>query len=46
MIKFSTVMILARTNADFGTLADWDLQKAPSRARRPGATIIRTCSAR
>jgi hypothetical protein len=27
MIKFSTAMILARTNADFGTLADWDLQK-------------------
>jgi hypothetical protein len=27
MIKFSTAMILARMNADFGTLADWDLQK-------------------
>jgi spermidine synthase len=27
MIKFSTAMILARTNADFGTLTDWDLQK-------------------
>jgi hypothetical protein len=28
MIKFSTAMILARTNADFGTLTDWDLQRA------------------
>jgi len=27
MIKFSTVMILARSNADFGALSDWDLQK-------------------
>jgi hypothetical protein len=30
MIKFSTVMILAKTNADFGSLADWDLHKAPA----------------
>jgi spermidine synthase len=29
MIKFSTVMILAKANADFGTLADWDLHQAP-----------------
>jgi hypothetical protein len=27
MIKFSTVMILARKNEDFGLLKDWDLQK-------------------
>ena len=27
MIKFSTVMILARDNKDFGPLRDWDLQK-------------------
>jgi spermidine synthase len=27
MIKFSTVMILAKSNADFGALSDWDLQK-------------------
>jgi spermidine synthase len=33
MIKFSTVMILARANADFGPLADWDVHKAP-----PGQT--------
>ena len=33
MIKFSTVMILAKTNADFGNLADWDVHKAP-----PGQT--------
>jgi spermidine synthase len=30
MIKFSTVMILAKANADFGNLADWDLHKAPA----------------
>jgi hypothetical protein len=30
MIKFSTVMILAKTNPDFGSLVDWDLHKAPS----------------
>jgi hypothetical protein len=30
MIKFSTVMILAKTNPDFGSLTDWDLHKAPS----------------
>jgi hypothetical protein len=30
MIKFSTVMILAKTNADFGSLVDWDLHKAPA----------------
>jgi spermidine synthase len=34
MIKFSTAMILARTNADFGTLADWDLQK-PEQGQAP-----------
>ena len=33
MIKFSTVMILAKSNADFGPLADWDVHKAP-----PGQT--------
>ena len=27
MIKFSTVMVLARNNADFGLLKDWELQK-------------------
>jgi hypothetical protein len=27
MIKFSTVMILARADKDFGLLRDWDLQK-------------------
>ncbi len=27
MIKFSTVMVLARADDDFGTLKDWDLQK-------------------
>ena len=27
MIKFSTVMILARNDKDFGLLRDWDLQK-------------------
>jgi hypothetical protein len=30
MIKFSTVMILAKTNGDFGNLADWDLHRAPA----------------
>jgi hypothetical protein len=34
MIKFSTVMILARTNADFGALTDWDLQK-PAAGQAP-----------
>jgi spermidine synthase len=29
MIKFSTVMILAKTNRDFGNLVDWDLHRAP-----------------
>ena len=27
MIKFSTVMILAKADADFGSLSDWDLEK-------------------
>ena len=27
MIKFSTVMVLARNNEDFGLLKDWELQK-------------------
>jgi hypothetical protein len=30
MIKFSTVMILAKSNGDFGNLADWDLHRAPA----------------
>jgi spermidine synthase len=30
MIKFSTVMILAKSDADFGTLADWDPHRAPA----------------
>lgn len=30
MIKFSTVMILAETDADFGVLADWDVHTAPA----------------
>src|ERR1700733_4924457 len=33
MIKFSTVMILARNDRDFGLLRDWDLQKP-----EPGGT--------
>ena len=33
MIKFSTVMILARADKDFGLLRDWDLQKP-----EPGGT--------
>jgi hypothetical protein len=27
MIKFSTVMVLARNDDDFGLLKDWELQK-------------------
>jgi hypothetical protein len=30
MIKFSTVMILAKNNGDFGHLADWDLHPPPA----------------
>ena len=30
MIKFSTVMILARSNADFGPLADWETHTPPA----------------
>ena len=34
MIKFSTVMILARNDKDFGSLNDWELQK-PEPGERP-----------
>jgi len=42
MIKFSTVMVLARDDDDFGLLKDWDLQ-TPARANIPGVMISPTC---
>ena len=45
MIKFSTVMVLARNDIDLGLLQDWDVEK-PRRVRPRGAMIFRTCSVR